>query len=252
MCPWVGSHAPSCGRQLWGLLSRMEYLSPPRVLLPRVYGTTASPLWFELRGPAAWQATPSWAMYRHACHQLLPWLRTTFPMVSDTAWPGSDQRPRSTAPATGPVGRLGCPSASDPGGVDCGVFPICCRLCMCLCDVLAHVAPVHRCARYERCACAVGGCVPLSPPLIFFSFLFFLLCICFVLSCFFVFVLFFFRKKWKRGRVHTAGTGMGTWCSGAIVLYSPICVVGALVAAAPLGCGSRVLMYTGTGQGGFG
>ena len=49
MCPWVGSPAPSCGRQLWGLPSRMEYLSPQGVLLPRVYGTTASVLWLELR-----------------------------------------------------------------------------------------------------------------------------------------------------------------------------------------------------------
>ena len=59
MCPWVGSHAPSCGRQLWGLPSCMGYLSPQGVLLPQVYRTTASPLWLELRGPAAWQATPS-------------------------------------------------------------------------------------------------------------------------------------------------------------------------------------------------
>ena len=53
MCPWVGPHAPSFGRQLWGLPSRVEYLSPQGVLLPLVYGTTASPLWFELRGHSA-------------------------------------------------------------------------------------------------------------------------------------------------------------------------------------------------------
>ena len=62
MCPWVGSHAPSCGPQLSGLPSRVEYLSPKGVLLPRVYGTTASPLLLELRGPAAWQVAPSWAV----------------------------------------------------------------------------------------------------------------------------------------------------------------------------------------------
>ena len=28
MCPWVGSHAPSFGRQFWGLPCCMEYLSP--------------------------------------------------------------------------------------------------------------------------------------------------------------------------------------------------------------------------------
>ena len=49
MCPWVGSHAPSFGRQLWELPSRAEYLSPQGVLLPLVYGMTASPLWLELR-----------------------------------------------------------------------------------------------------------------------------------------------------------------------------------------------------------
>ena len=43
---------------------------------------------------------------------------------------------------------------------------------------------------------------------------------------------------------------MGNWYSDAIVSYSLACVVGAL-AAAPQGCGSRVLMYTGMGQGGF-
>ena len=36
------------------------------VLLPLVYGTTASPLWLELRGLSAWQATPSCTVYRLA------------------------------------------------------------------------------------------------------------------------------------------------------------------------------------------
>ena len=45
---------------------------------------------------------------------------------------------------------------------------------------------------------------------------------------------------------------MGNWCSGVIVSCSLACVFGALVAAAPQRCGSRVLMYTGVGQGGFG
>ena len=126
MCPWVGPHAPSFGRQLWGLPSRVEYLSPQGVLLPLVYGTTASPLWLELRGHSAWKATPSWTVYRLACHWLLPWLRVTFAMVPDAAWPGSDQWLWSTAPATGPVGRLGRPSASDPWGVGVSAAsPIC-------------------------------------------------------------------------------------------------------------------------------
>ena len=175
MCPLVGPHAPSFGRQLWGLPSRVEYLSPQGVLLPLVYGTTASPLWLELRGRSAWQATPSWTVYRLACHRLLPWLRVTFAMVPDAAWPGSDQQPWSTAPATGPVGRLGRPSVSDPWGV--GSFlspgrPTCVRcpgppsscspvcplgvLC-CVRGVLGLLAPVHQCVRSVCCvACAVS------------------------------------------------------------------------------------------------
>ena len=44
------------------------------VLPPLVYGTTASPLWLELRGLSAWQATPFTTVYRLACQQLLQWL----------------------------------------------------------------------------------------------------------------------------------------------------------------------------------
>ena len=175
MCPWVGPCAPFFGRQLWGLPSRVEYLSPQGVLLSLVYGMTASPLWLELRGHSAWQPTPSWTVYRLACHRLLLWLRVTFAMVPDAAWPGSDQWPWSTAPATGPVGRLGRPSASDPWGV--GSFlslgrptcvqcpgpvgscsPVCSLgvLC-CVCGVQGHLAPVHRCARSVcSVACAVS------------------------------------------------------------------------------------------------
>ena len=110
--PRVGPHAPSLGRQLWGLPSRVEYLSPQGVLLPLVYGTTASSLWFELRGLSAWQATPSWTVYRLASQRSLPWLRVTFAMVPNAAWPGSDQQPRGPPPAAGPVDRLGRPSAA--------------------------------------------------------------------------------------------------------------------------------------------
>ena len=81
MCPSVGPHAASFRRQLRGLPSRVEYLSPPGVMLPLVYGRTASLLWLALRGLAAWQATPSWTVYQLACHRLLPWLRMTFAIV---------------------------------------------------------------------------------------------------------------------------------------------------------------------------
>ena len=184
MCPWVGSHAPTCGRQLWELPSRVEYLSPQGVLLPRVYGRIPSALWLELRGPAAWQAAPSWAVCWQACHQLLPWLRVTFAIVPDAA---CGQWPWSTAPATGPVGWLGCPNASDPGGVDHCVLSPCRPRCVCVCgapDVLApvhrcarplcflrsvcrHVALVHQCVRLVWCVCAGGGFAP--PPPLFFA-----------------------------------------------------------------------------------
>ena len=103
----------------------------------------------------------------------------------------------------------------------------------------------------------MGGCVPLPPPLIFvFSFFFF-----FVFRFFFYLFFFFFffwgkkkkkQKREKQGRAYTAGTGTGSWCGGAIALCPLACVVAAVAAVAPQGCGSRILMYTGLGQGGFG
>ena len=96
-------------------------------------------------------------------------------MVPDAAWPGADQWPWSTAPATGRVGRLGRPSASDAWGVgsflslgrptcvQCpwplGSFsPVCPRgMLWCVCRVLGHLGPVHRCARSVCCVvCAVS------------------------------------------------------------------------------------------------
>ena len=164
---------PPLGGSSEGLPSRVEYLSPQGVLLPQVYGTIASPLWLELRGHAAGQVAPSWTVCRLTCHRLLPWLRVTFAMVLDAARPGSDQRPRSTAPATGPVSPLGWPSASDPGGVvgwcvvSCvrcpgppGSFSPVCLPCMwcCVCGVSGLVAPVHWCAcSVCRVACAVSS-----------------------------------------------------------------------------------------------
>ena len=176
MCPCVGPHARSFGRQLWGLPSRVEYLSPQGVLLPLLYSTTASLLWLELRGCSAWQATPSLTVYRLACHRLLPWLWVTFAMVPDAAWPGSDQWPWSTAPATSPGSRLGRPSVSDPWGV--GSFlslghPTCVRcggrigscspMCplgalRCVCGVLGHLASLQWCARSVRCFACAASC----------------------------------------------------------------------------------------------
>ena len=96
-------------------------------------------------------------------------------MVPDAAWPGSDQWPWSTAPATGPVGRLGRPSASDPWGVGSllslghptcvhcpGLLGSCSPVCSlgvlcCVCGVLGYLAPVLRCTRWVCCVlCAVS------------------------------------------------------------------------------------------------
>ena len=107
----------------------------------------------------------------------------------------------------------------------------------------------------------MGGCVPLPPPLIFVFFVFFFYLFFFFFFFFFFLPVFFFflgkkkKKKRKRGkqrRAYTAGTGMGSSCGGAIALCPLACVVGAVAAVAPQGCGSRVLMYMGMGQGGFG
>ena len=150
MCPWVGPHAASIGRQLRGLPSRVEYPSKQGVLLSLVYRTTSSRLCLEVRGLSAWQATPSWTVYRLACHRLLPWLRMTFAMVPDAAWPWG------TAPAAGPVGQLGRPSARNPWGD--GFFPsLGCPMCARVSGVLGHLAPVHWCACSVCCvACAVS------------------------------------------------------------------------------------------------
>ena len=191
MCPWVGPHAPSFGRQLWGLPSRVEYLSPQGVLLPLVYGTTASLLWFELRGRSAGQATPSWTVYRLACQRLLLWLRVTFAMAGlgpvaleyhSCHWPGrsagSPQRVRPMGCWFFPVSRPPYMCAVSWATwllftvvpAQCVALPLrcpgslgsCSPVCpfgalLCLCGVLGHLAPVHLCARVVCCvACAVS------------------------------------------------------------------------------------------------
>ena len=182
MSPHVSAGTVTCpppaGGSFRGLRGGLKYLSPPGVLLPRdytVYGTSTSLLWLELRGPAARQATPSWAVCRLACNQLIQQLQLTFAMVPDAAWLGSDRWPWRTAPATGPISRLGSPSSSDPWGV-IYLYPvpllpwvctrICCLLCVlcCVCVVVGLFAPVHRCA---RSVCSVAGAVSLAKCLLF-------------------------------------------------------------------------------------
>ena len=147
MCPWVGPHAPSFGRQVWGLPSRVEYLSPQGVLLPLVYGTTAPPWWLELRGRSAGQATPSWTVYWLACHRLPPWLRFTFAMVS--MQPGRARTSGLGVPLL-PLARwVGWVAPACPTH---GVLVLSCpSAALRVCGVLGHLAPVHWCARSVRC-----------------------------------------------------------------------------------------------------
>ena len=226
MCPWVGSHAPSCGPQLKGLASLVEYLSPQGVLLPRVYGRIASPLWLELRGPAAWQAIPSWSVCRHAFHWFLPGLQVTFAMVPAAAWPGWDRS------CHWPGGSAGWPHCVQPSG--CGSLrPVPLRPSVLLCarcpGPLGACSPVrapgvfrapclwplaalvHRCSGRVRHVCAPGGFKG-DPPLLFRflpAFWIFvprplvdalvLLCLLFIFLCFLVFghPPSFFLKKTK-------------------------------------------------------
>ena len=206
---------PAASGSSGGLLSRVEYLSPPGVLLPRVYGMSASPLWLALRGPAAWQGTPSLAVCRLACHWLFPWPRVTFAISPDAGWPGSDQWPWSTAPATGLAGRLGRRSGSDPLGVVGFALSLFSRRCVSVCGVQGPLALAHRCARPVQPVCGVCGHLALvqrcarcvwhargvdgfggvpSPP--FFPFFACLMLTCFCLCFCFV---FFNKEKRKRG-----------------------------------------------------
>ena len=178
MCPWVGQHAPSFGRQLWGLPSCVEYLSPQGVLFPLVYGTTASPLWLELRGLSAWQATP-----------FLDCVPAHLSTVASMALGDVCHGPRCSLAGLGPAalgyrpccwpgGSAGSPQCARPMG--CWFLPVprppyvctcvrspgpigyCSPVCplgalLRLCGVLGHLAPVLRCARSVRCfACALS------------------------------------------------------------------------------------------------
>ena len=237
MCPWVGPHAPSFGRQLWGAAQPCGVSLTTRGIAPACLRYDR----LELRGHSAWQVTPSWTVYRLACHRLLPWLRVMFAMVPDAAWRGSDQWPWSTAPDHWPSGSAGSPQCVRPMGYwffpdprppyVCAVSwaagllftgvpvrfavvrlrcpgpagscsPVCSLgvLC-CMCGVLGHWAPVHRCACCVRCACAMGGCVPLPSPLIFVFF-----------SLFFFFTCFFFFLGKKKKKTNKRKTGARVHC----------------------------------------
>ena len=122
-----------------------------------------------------------------------------------------------------------------------------------VCAVLGLLAPVHQCARLwcpvpllplvharVRCPGPCGACSPVCA-------------LCAVRVCHwwlcpssfppnYRFSLNGKKKRKRQARAYTAGTGTGSWWGGAIVLCPLACVVSALAAVAPQGCGSRILM----------
>ena len=96
MCPWVESHAPCSRRQPWGAARPCGVSLTTRGIAPASLRYSRLTPAARVVGPRAWQANPSRAVCRQACHQLLPWLQVTFAMVPDAARPGSDQWPWST------------------------------------------------------------------------------------------------------------------------------------------------------------
>ena len=93
-------------------------------------------------------------------------------------------------PARFAVVRLRCPGLAGSCSPVCSLGVLCC-----MCGVLGHWAPVHRCACCVRCACAMDGCVPLPSPLIFVFFL-----LVFFFTCF-----FFFGKKKEKTKKRKTG-----------------------------------------------
>ena len=131
MCPSVGSHAPSCGRQLWGgcpalwsISHPREYRSPESTVRPSHPGGSKCGALLLRRRPLPWLCAGS------PVTNFFPRLRLTFAMVADAAGPGSDQPPWRTAPANGPAGQLGRPVASDPWGVVSSALSLCCPRCV--------------------------------------------------------------------------------------------------------------------------
>ena len=113
-------------------------------------------------------------------------------------------------PARFAVVRLRCPGPAGSCSPVCPLGVLCC-----MCGVLGPWAPVYRCACRVWCACVMGGCVPLPPPLMFVFFFFFF----FFFFCFFFF--FFEKRKRKNKKVENRGARTlqaQAWAAGAAVL----------------------------------
>ena len=160
MCPSVGPQAPSFGRQLPGLPSRVEYLSPQGLLLPLVYGTTASLLWLELRGLSAW---------------LLDCVPARLSPLASMALGDVCRGPRCSLAGLGPValgyhpccwpgGSAGSPHCARPMG--CWFFRITQPRYVCTCVVswstclLFTVVPARCVVLHMRCPGPLGSCSP--------------------------------------------------------------------------------------------
>ena len=131
-----------------------------RGIAPASLRYDASPLWLELRGHSAWQVTPSWTVYRLACHQLLPWLRVTFAMVP--MQPGRARTSGLGVPLLLLARWVGWVAPVRPTH---GVLVLSCpSAALRVCSVLGRWAPVHRCA---RAVCCVASAVSWATWLLF-------------------------------------------------------------------------------------
>ena len=202
MCPWVGSHAPSFGRRFQGAaqLCRVSLttggIAPARLRYDRLIPVAGLAGPRCLAGdplgncvPARLSSVASMAP-GEVCHGPRCSLARLRPVVLEYC--SCDL----------PVGSAWSPQCVRPWGRR-PLRPVpCCSRCMCVCGVLAHLAPVHRCAgplcvvrgvrgrvalvhqcaRFVRYACVFGGFAPPPPPPFFLLALYFfsLLCCCFL------------------------------------------------------------------------
>ena len=249
MCPWVGSHAPSFGRQLWGA-------AQPCGVSLATGGIAPASLRYDRLTPVA-RVAGSRCL---AGDPLLDCVPARLSSVASTA-PGDVCRgPRCSLAGLGPValeyrschwpgGSAGSPQCARPWG--CGVLcpaPPLLRFAACACAVsgaswLPFTVVHARCVVLRvRCPGLFGSCVPVwcsPPPPSLFRFYFFLgggffcsplfffffcggvcfFCVSFAFCCLF----FFFLKKKKnqfcvQWHAHTTGTGSGSGCSCAVVV----------------------------------
>ena len=233
MCPWVGPHAPSFERQLWGAAQPCGVSLTTRGIAPACLRYDRLTLVACVAGPLCLAGDPlldcvparlspvASIAPGDLCHGLRCSLAGLGPVPLEYRschWPrgsaGSPQcvRPMgywffpvprppyvcavswavgllfTGVPARFAVVRLRCPGPAGSCSPVCSLGVLCC-----MCGPLSHWAPVHRCACCVRCAYAMGGCVPLPPPLTFVFFFFLLM------------IFFFFKKKQRKTKKRKTG-----------------------------------------------